>query len=153
MLGAVIAVFMTVMLSDFTKAWQLYLGVFFIIIVMYAPGGVASLLMMNVRMMKFGKFGRIWPKLAAISAATLVIVAGGVMMTEMLYHLTLDAANGTVMQRFGIGIDTAAAPAWLIALALVVAGIVAFRMALPGFRQVWGDANGEIEEAIRRAEA
>ncbi|WP_151634665.1 branched-chain amino acid ABC transporter permease, partial [Noviherbaspirillum aerium] len=39
MIGAIIGVFLTVMLSDFTKAWQLYLGVFFILIVMYAPGG------------------------------------------------------------------------------------------------------------------
>ena len=153
MIGAVIAVFMTVMLSEFTKAWQLYLGVFFIIIVMYAPGGVASLLMMNVRMMKFRKFTRIAPKLAAISIATLVISTGAVMVIEMLYHLTLDAANGPVMRLFGASVDTTAAPAWIIALALVVAGIIGFRIVQPGFRQVWGDANGEIEEAIRRAEA
>ncbi|MBC7572729.1 MAG: branched-chain amino acid ABC transporter permease [Herminiimonas sp.] len=153
MIGAVIAVFMTVMLSEFTRAWQLYLGVFFIIIVMYAPGGVASLLMMNVRMMKFRKFARIAPKLAAISVATLVISTGAVMVIEMLYHLTLDAANGPVMRLFGASVDTTAAPAWIIALVLIVVGIIGFRMAQPGFRQVWGDASGEIEEAIRRAEA
>jgi branched-chain amino acid transport system permease protein len=153
MIGGVIAVFMTVMLSEFTRAWQLYLGIFFIIIVMYAPGGVASLLMMNVRLMKFGKFARVAPKLAAISIATLVISTGAVMVIEMLYHLTLDAANGPVMQLFGASVDTTAAPAWLIAAALVVVGIIGFRIVQPGFRQVWGDANGEIEEAIRRAEA
>ena len=47
LIGAILGVFLTVMLSDFTKAWQLYLGVFFIVIVMYAPGGIASLLMLN----------------------------------------------------------------------------------------------------------
>ena len=66
MIGAVVGVFLTVMLSSYTKAWQLYLGVFFILIVMYAPGGIASLIMLNLRVMKFGKFGRVWPRLLAV---------------------------------------------------------------------------------------
>ncbi len=61
MIGAVIGIFLSVMLSDFTKAWQLYLGIFFIVIVMFAPGGIASILMMNLRVAKFGMFKRIWP--------------------------------------------------------------------------------------------
>ena len=68
MLGAILGVFLTVMLSDFTKAWLLYLGVFFIAIVMYAPGGVASILALNLRVLKYGKFPRIWRQWLAIGA-------------------------------------------------------------------------------------
>ena len=153
MIGAVLGIFLTVMLSDFTKAWQLYLGVFFILIVMYAPGGVASLLMLNVRLIKFKRFGAVWPRLAAIIGASLLILLGAIMMIEMLYHLTLDAANGTVMNRFGGVIDTASAPPWIIAALLLIAGIVAFRFVQPGFLQVWNDANSAIEEETRRAQA
>ena len=38
-----------VLLSELTKAWLLYLGLVFLFMVMYAPGGIASLIMMNVR--------------------------------------------------------------------------------------------------------
>ena len=38
-LGAIVFVFFAVALSEYTKAWQLYLGVFFVLLVMYAPGG------------------------------------------------------------------------------------------------------------------
>src|SRR5690606_9954778 len=58
-LGAVISVFFAVALSDYTKAWQFYLGVFFVAMVMYAPGGVASLILMNLRVMKYRLFGRL----------------------------------------------------------------------------------------------
>ena len=153
MIGAVIGVFLTVMLSDFTKAWQLYLGVFFILIVLYAPGGVASLLMLNLRLIKFKKFSRVWPRLLAICAASLVIMVAAIMVIEMLYHLTLDAGNGTVMRLFGTQVDTAAIIPWAITAVLAVIGIVAFRAVQPGFVQVWGDANSEIEEAIRREQA
>lgn len=152
-LGAVIGVFLTVMLSDFTKAWQLYLGVFFILIVMYAPGGVASVLMMNVRLYKFGKFGRVGPKLLALIGASLVILVGAIMMIEMLYHLTLNAANGPVMKLFGAHVNTEGVAVWSIAVGIVVVGIVAFRAVQGGFQQVWGEANSEIEDSIRKEQA
>ncbi len=58
-LGAVVFVFFAVALSEYTKAWQLYLGVFFVLLVMYAPGGLSSLILMNLRVMKFKKFARL----------------------------------------------------------------------------------------------
>ncbi|GAC1407011.1 MAG: hypothetical protein NVSMB6_04050 [Burkholderiaceae bacterium] len=153
MIGAVVGLFLTVMLSDFTKAWQLYLGVFFILIVMYAPGGMASLLMLNVRLIKHRMFGRVWPKLLAVCLACLVILIGGVMIVEMLYHLTLESANGTAMRLFGQTVDTAGGVGWGSAAGLVAVGTLFFRLVHPGFVQVWNDANSEIEEAARRAAA
>ena len=153
MIGAVIGVFLTVMLSEYTKAWQLYLGVFFILIVMYAPGGVASLIMMNVRLVKFGKFKRVWPSLAAICGATLVAGVGVAMAIEMLYHYTLNAANGPMMTRFGISIDTSAPSSWAIAGGVFVVGAIAFWLLRKPFRQAWGEANADIEEQIMRAAA
>src|SRR3954470_10230204 len=48
-LGAILMVIAFVMLSEITKAWLLYLGLVFLFMVMYAPGGIASLIMMNLR--------------------------------------------------------------------------------------------------------
>ncbi|HEX7649433.1 MAG TPA: branched-chain amino acid ABC transporter permease [Noviherbaspirillum sp.] len=150
MIGAIIGVFLTVMLSELTTAWQLYLGIFFILIVMYAPGGVASLLMMNVRLVKFGKFRRVWPHLLAVSAMALLAGLGAVIAIEMLYHYTLDAANGTAMRLFGFAVDTAAPTGWAVAALLFAIGALGFWFAKKSFSQVWGEANSEIEELIRR---
>jgi branched-chain amino acid transport system permease protein len=38
----------------------LYLGLLFLFMVMYAPGGVASLLLMNLRLASFGKLRDLW---------------------------------------------------------------------------------------------
>jgi branched-chain amino acid transport system permease protein len=153
MIGAIIGVFLTVMLSDFTKAWQLYLGVFFIIIVMYAPGGIASIIMLNLRVAKFGKFRRILPQMVAVCAAALVGFVGLVMVIEMLYHLTLESANGTEMKLFGTMVDTAAAPGWIVALALLSVGGIAFWKTRKTFGHAWGEVNTEIEEQIRKGAA
>jgi branched-chain amino acid transport system permease protein len=153
LIGAVVGVFLTVLLSDFTKAWQLYLGAFFIVIVMFAPGGIASLLMMNLRLMVYKRFGMVAPRLLFMVAATLIASVGGVMVIEMLYHLTLESANGTVMRLFGAEVDTAGVAGWLIALLLVAIGALMFWRGRPAFRQAWDQANLEIEELIRKEHA
>jgi branched-chain amino acid transport system permease protein len=153
MIGAVIGVFLTVMLSQFTPAWQLYLGVFFILIVMYVPGGIASLLVVNVRIARSGKFSRVFPSLAAASAATLVACAGAVAMIEMLYHLTLNGANGPIMARLGYKIDTSSLLSWSIAAGVFMLGALALLQVRKTFLHTWGEVNTEIEEQIRRAQA
>ncbi len=153
MIGAIVGVFLTVMLSDFTKAWQLYLGVFFIVIVMYAPGGIASLIMLNLRVAKYGRFGRVWPHLWAVAAMGIVACVGLVMMIEMLYHLTLESANGTEMKLFGFMVDTAAPSGWFVAATVFAIGAYGFWHARKSFKQAWGEVNTEIEDLIRRAEA
>jgi branched-chain amino acid transport system permease protein len=150
MIGAVIAVIMTVMLSEWTKAWQLYLGLFFIVIVMYAPGGLASLLMLNLRLVKFGKFRRVWPDLAAVSVMGLVTFFGIVLMIEMLYKLTLDSITSSEMMLFGFNVDSAGAAGWFVALTIVAIGGFGFRQAQQAFQSCWNAVSTEIEDQIRR---
>ncbi|NHZ32804.1 branched-chain amino acid ABC transporter permease [Massilia rubra] len=144
LLGTIVGVFFSVMLSDFTPAWQLYLGLFFILLVRYAPAGLSSLILLLLRVAGARKFGRIWKPLLAVSACALVGMVGLVMGIEMLYHLTLDAANGSVMTRFGQAIDTRTVGPWLVAGAFLLAGIVGYRRFQPGYDAVWSDVNAEI---------
>ena len=153
MIGAVIGVFLTVMLSEFTKAWQLYLGIFFILIVMYAPGGVASILMQNVRLAAHGKFRRVAKLLCLTCGAALAVAVGMVALIEMLYHIALDADGGPVMHLFGRDIDTSRITPWGAAAALVVIAALAFYRFKKPFQQQWGEVNAEIEDALRKAEA
>jgi branched-chain amino acid transport system permease protein len=150
MIGALIGVFLTVMLSDFTMAWQLYLGIFFIVIVMYAPGGVASLIMMNLRLVKFGRFKRVLPSMLTTIGFALVGLSGAVMGIEMLYHTTLESAGDTTMKMFEVIVDTAGARPWLlVGILLIVGGLASWR-AGRRLHAVWSEVSTEIEELIRR---
>ena len=153
MIGAVIGIFLTVMLSDYTKAWQLYLGAFFIIMVMYVPGGLASLVMQNLPLMKFGMLGRVWRRLGPLCIVSLIAFTGVVAMIEMLYHRALDADSGPLMTLFAWEVDTSAATPWCIAVGLVVLGVAGVKWLRPAFESIWSDVNTEIEETTRRAAA
>ena len=149
-LGAVIFVFFAVALSDYTKAWQFYLGVFFVAMVMYAPGGVASLVLMNLRVARHRLFGRLRDPYAGVLLSGLILLTGVVMVVEMSYHLTLNFASGSKMRLFGFPIDSAAPEIWLLAIGVVVAGAASFEAMRRYFAREWGAVQAEIEERVRR---
>ncbi|CAN5400828.1 hypothetical protein BH11PSE11_BH11PSE11_14600 [soil metagenome] len=150
-IGAIVGIFMTVMLSDITKAWQLYVGALFIIIVLYAPGGISGVIMRNVRVMKYGKFARVLPSLLAVSVTALVATVGAIMLIEMAFHRTLEASSGTEMSLMGYTVDTAAPMGWVLGGAILLIGMLGFRLVLGAFQKAWGDVNTEIEDQIAKA--
>jgi branched-chain amino acid transport system permease protein len=151
-IGALLMVVALVLLSEYTKAWLLYLGLVFLLMVMYAPGGIASLIMMNLRVAKFGKLRRLLGSYAALAATGLVAFLGIAAMIEMVYHLQLNEALGPVMNFMGIKLDAQAVGSWLWAAGLALAGGALFLRVSRGFARRWGEVQGEIEAAIRLRE-
>ena len=151
-IGAVLMVVASVLLSELTKAWLLYLGLIFLLMVMYAPGGIASLIMMNVRIAAFGKLGRVLGGYAALAASAAVLFVGVAAMIEMLYQIQLNTTLGSTLSFMGVALDTQSLASWLGALAIASVGLVLFELARRRFARRWEDVQGEIEAAIRAQE-
>jgi branched-chain amino acid transport system permease protein len=151
-IGAIIGVLVTVMLSSYTEAWQLYLGALFILIVMLAPGGIAGLLMQSGRLLRHGSLRYLWPHLALALLNGLLMLGGFVVTVEMLYHLSLNAANGSIIYRFGFTLDTAHAGNWLVAVALFVAGLSGWLWLRPGLLRSWQAVQLQIQRDLDAAQ-
>ena len=152
-IGAVLMVVATVLLSELTKAWLLYLGLVFMLMVMVAPGGIASLIMMNVRVAMFGKLRRLLGGYAVLALTGLVTFIGVAAMIEMVYHLQLNTALGSTLHFMRVELNVRSASSWLGALAIAIVGFAMFETARRRFARRWGEAQGEIEAEIRRREA
>lgn len=152
-IGAVLLVFASILLSELSKAWLLYLGLVFLFMVMYAPGGIASLIMMNLRVAKFGKFKRLLPSYAVLAVCALVGVAGLAAVVEMIYHLQLNAALGDHLRFMGLSLDTRSSGSWAGAVALLVLGGGLFEVFRRRFQRQWSQVQEEIELQIKRGEA
>ena len=152
-IGAILMVVAFVMLSEITKAWLLYLGLVFLLMVMYAPGGIASLIMMNLRVWMFGKLGRVlgWYALLAVTGA--VMFFGIAAMIEMTYHIQLNEALGPTMRFLGMELNVKSSTSWVGAAVAAALGIVLFELTRRRFALHWGEVQGEIEAAIRAKEA
>lgn len=152
-IGAILMVLASVLLSEFTKAWLLYLGLIFLFMVMYAPGGVASLIMMNLRVAAFGKLRKLWTSYLALGGTALVALVGAAAMIEMVYHLQLNTALGTKLQFMGATLDAHGFDSWFGAVFVMVTGIAMFELSRRQFSKEWGVIQEEIEHEIKRRES
>ncbi len=147
-IGGVLMVLGIGLFSELTKAWQLYLGLIFMFMVMYAPGGIARLIMMNLRVAAHRKLHRLWGWYALLTAGALVMLAGSAALIELVYHLQLGATSGPTLQYVGMTLDIGAASSWLGALAVAAIGLALFEFVRRRFALAWGRIQSEIETTM-----
>ena len=143
-IGAVVFTFFQTALSGFTKAWLLYLGLFFIAIVMFAPGGIAMIAMQNLRVWKFGLLGRLIRPYGWALVAGLLVLVGFVGIVEMTYHVSAAGAPRELMIG-GIAVAPFSATPWLACGVLLAAGVALHRVAWRRVRAAWDAVQREIE--------
>ena len=112
-LGAIVFVFFSVALAEYTPAWPLHLGLFFIALVLFAPGGLAGLLQAGARRLRP-------PSLPLRGLATLlalsILTTGLVFLIELCYVLSHASAPAVPL------FDPGRTSNWLLALLLSLAG-------------------------------
>ena len=152
-IGAVLLVLASVLLSEITKAWLLYLGLIFLLMVMFAPGGIASLIMMNLRVVRFGKFQRIVAHYVGLLVSGALLAAGASAIIEMVYHVQFNAAGDSKLKFLGVDLDTSSMAHWLCAAALVVVGMLLLEAVRRRFVRSWSEVQQEIEAETKAREA
>ena len=152
-LGGILMVLAFVLLSEITKAWLLYLGLVFLFMVVYAPGGLAGLIMMNLRIAQTGALKRLLPSYAGLAVAMALMLAGAGALVEMIYHLQLNAANGPELAFAGWVLNTDRGSTWGVSVALLAVGLAVFETVRRRFALVWSDIQTEIAAAQQAKEA
>ena len=150
-LGAVLMVLAFVMLSELTKAWLLYLGAVFMLMVMFAPGGLASLIMLNLRVARQGTLRVLLSVYGLLSASSVVCGLGFSALVEMVYHRQLDAAMGPVLRFLGMALDTSSAVHWSGLLVYLTLGVLGFEWSRRRFALQWDAVHQSMEDERLRA--
>ena len=145
-LGAILVTYLQIMLSDVTVIWQLYFGLMFIVVVMFAPGGLAGLLMMHVPLVRARVLHLLMVPYALLLAAASIAGVGAIVIVELTYRLTVKATEGTVIRLFGISLDTESAWPWLLAAALAAGGGFLTHAAWPLAARALSDATAHAGE-------
>ena len=152
-IGGVLMVLATVVLSELTRAWLLYLGLIFLFMVMYAPGGIASLIMMNARVASFGRLRQLLPHYLGLAATMVVVLVGASALIEMVYHVQLNAAQGPGVPFMGFTLDSRSLTSWIGALLVLAVGLTMFEFARRKFAAKWSSIQEFIQNEVQRREA
>ena len=142
-LGAVAITWLQVSLSAYTTAWLLYLGIFFMAIILFAPGGLAQILTRHAAIFRTRALPFVLRAYAfALPAAALMII-GAATLIEIAYRLSTQPESGTRMKLFWIPMNAATPWPWLGAIAVAVVGFFLLRRATPRVRAAWELAGDE----------
>lgn len=150
-LGAILVTYLQVMLSDITEVWQLYFGLLFIAVVMFAPAGIAGLIMIHQPLLKRGTLLKVLPAYALSLVPALAMFGGLILAVEMVFRISSKDGEEAMIRLFGLHMPATSPTLWGIAIALFVIGFVAFRMTWPIVSAAWGRATSEPERGAANA--
>jgi branched-chain amino acid transport system permease protein len=143
-LGAIVITWLQVSLSDYSTAWQLYLGLFFVIMVLFAPGGLTGIVLMHVPLVRARLLHKVLPAYLAAVVPAFVMVLGAVFLLEINYRLATSPELGAKTTFFSIAVDMSKPWPWLAGLAVLVIGYVGFRRSIRLVAHAWSAAGDRM---------
>lgn len=129
--GAVVYTFLQSMLSDYTGAWLFYLGIVFLGVVLFVPAGLTGLLVMHVPAWRAGGLGRLLVPYLRAGLCAVVAAVGVVGLVEMVHFVASAPPAQSTQRLFWLTLSVRTPWPWLGFLAVLTAGVLGLRRAMP----------------------
>ena len=123
--GAIVVTLINSMLSDYTDASILYVGLIFLSIVMFAPRGLAGGIEQVRVAWREGQLTSCLPGWLTGAAAVVLIATGLSLAVELLFHWR--HGSDSISQFFGMTLNETSVWQWGAVVALVASGITLMR--------------------------
>ena len=136
-IGAFLITLLQIALAGISQAWLFYFGLIFLIVVLYAPQGLAGLLVEHARLYHAGVLRRLAPVYLIAVVPVLLLCGGVIAMVEMAYKLVSPTEGGTPVRLLGLSLNASEAMPWLGVFAVVVLGFFLLRGAGRRVAAVW----------------
>jgi branched-chain amino acid transport system permease protein len=138
--GAIFVTLLSLGLSDLTQVWQLYFGLIFITVVLFAPGGITGLVMMHRPLVKSATLPKVIPSYLIALVPTLTMIAGLILSIETIVHYTVNSGNDPHIKAFGVGFDATSPYIWALAAVLLIGGFLVARKTWQWVGHAWDAA-------------
>lgn len=135
--GAVLITLLSVALGTVTEAWQLYSGLLFVAMVVWAPGGIAGIVLAHGAVARAGRLSWLAGAYGAVAPGLVLVLAGVVGLAEMAFRLQAVRNGALPRAVLGYAADPGTAGPWVVACVLLAAGAVWVRRTAPGARAAW----------------
>jgi branched-chain amino acid transport system permease protein len=148
--GAVVITWLQVSLSDYSTAWQLYLGLFFVIMVLFAPGGLTGLVLMHLPLVRARLLHKVLPAYLVAVVPAFVMLVGAVFLLEINYRLATSPELGRKTTFLSIPVDMSKPWPWLAGIAVLLIGYVGFRRSMRLVTGAWSAAGERMQAEVAR---
>ena len=136
-LGTILVVLMQSGVSLLSNAWLLYVGVLFIVMVMFAPGGIIGIIAQHIPIARTGRLRELLVPYVRILLPGLAIVFGFILLVELTSFTTIGAAQGKQFKIGAYPVDPHTLFPWALGAAALVIGVAWLRIERRAFRRKW----------------
>ena len=123
-LGALLVTMFEEVIGKITEAWLLYYGVLFVVVVMFAPRGMAGLVTDIFSAFKHREGKALIIKFLRNLPALCILILGSVIIVETSFRLSNSFVGGGEMVLFGISYDAQSPGPWVIGSSLSLVGLI-----------------------------
>ena len=148
-IGAISLTYLDTVLSDITEAWVLYFGIIFVLIVAFAPQGIAGLITMHgpiIRIKPSLIFKLLKPYLFLI-ISSIVLMVGFTTLIELIHSLNL---NKEYTYAYWMKLNSYNFFIWFIFLFLTFTGLILCKKNFIITRAIWNEIMEEIKIELKQ---
>ena len=145
-LGSIVVILMQSGISLLSSTWMLYVGVLFIVMVMYAPMGLWGIIMSHSPIQRSGRLSSLFVPYLRILIPGFFVVLGFVVLAELVSFTTIGASQNKQFKVGSLVIDPASAGPWIFGAAALVLGGLWLKYESTGFRKVWNGLMDDIKQ-------
>ncbi len=139
-IGAVVLTLMNSLLSNYSELWMLYLGIMFLLTVMFLPRGFAGFIMMHQVAWVRGNMKML------IKPYTLTGVPAALFALCTIALIEMSHTEEEVFHFLGLELNTASSATWIITTVIAAAAFYAVRKSLHQLSEAWDTANAIPKE-------
>ncbi len=139
--GAVVFTLLQTVLSLYTGIWQLYLGVLFLLTVMFFPAGLTGLIAIHLRSYHLGKIRLLVSPYLKMVLPVLGFILSAAAVLEILFHAKHAALGDEEMSLYWMTFNSHDYLPFGIAIIVLVGSFFTIRTLAPEFKDAWHEAN------------
>jgi branched-chain amino acid transport system permease protein len=145
-LGAILITLMELMLANITHAWVLYYGLMFVAMILWAPGGLAGLIMIHKPLWQGRVLSGVLKAYAIMAGPIIILFLGCMILIEINYHLSLSIKPEDPMHIFGVVFYAQSIGPWVISIAMALGGLALFLKSRHIVSRAWQTAGLQLKK-------
>ena len=135
-IGAISLTYLDTVLSDITEAWVLYFGMIFVIVIAFAPQGIAGIILMHepILRIKPSLLKKLIAPYSIFLLSVCILIVGFTSLIELIHSLR---SSHETIKIYWISVDSQNVFVWLLYLFILVIGIISCNKTFKKTKEIW----------------
>ena len=143
-LGAISLTYLDTMLSDITEAWVLYYGVIFILVIAFAPQGIAGIIVVHEPIIRNNPslLKKLVLPYAIFLVSIIILTIGFTSIIELLHSIKSSEDN---LKIFWLNINNNNIFIWILFILIFISGVLLTKKCFRLVKEKWNDVINEVK--------